>query len=251
MDEAFVGDDIATRRITEYLHQLANVIHHMKLILLDFKTKCSPEVFYHQIRPWLRGEDSQSGRKWVFEGIHQDPSLVEPLELSGPSAGQSSIIQALDIFLGVDHYSPKELTEESDRYHEQGSLLKRMRLYMPRHHRAFLTHLENNPRPLRQLVISISSEVAGSDQAGNALLKAYNDAVISLKELRSAHMIIVALFVIGPARHDGLSPTSDHVHFTRDGKLSLKGTGGTELVHFLKGIRDQTDQTLIDRLDST
>ena len=250
MDEEFAGDDIAIRRITEYLHQLTTVIRDMKLILLDIKKKCSPEVFYHQIRPWLRGEDSRSGRKWIFEGIDRDPSLVEPVELSGSSAGQSSILQALDIFLGVDHYSPleegKELIEEPNRCLERNSLLKRMRLYMPRHHRAFLTHLENNPRTLRQLVISVSSGASDSDQA---LLKAYNDAVLSLKELRNAHINIVALFIIGPARHDGLiSPTSDHDHvgFARGGKYLLKGTGGTDAVRFLKGIRDQTGDTLID-----
>ena len=251
MDEAFVGDNLAIRRITEYLHQLTIVIRDMKLTLLDIKKKCSPEVFYHQIRPWLRGEDSQSGRKWFFEGIDQDPSLVESLELSGSSAGQSSIFQALDIFLGVDHYSPleegKELTDKSNRCLGQGSLLlKRMRLYMPRHHRNFLTHLENNPRPLRQLVISISSGTSDSDQA---LLKAYNDAVLSLKEFRSAHMTIVALFIIGPARHDRLISPSDHVGFARDEELLLKGTGGTDMVRFLKGILDRTGDTLIDGLD--
>jgi indoleamine 2,3-dioxygenase len=246
MDEAFVGDNIAIRRITEFLHQLTIVIRHMMLILLDIKKKCSPEVFYHQIRPWLRGEDSRSGRKWIFEGIDWDPSLVEPVELSGSSAGQSSIFQALDIFLGVDHYSPlkEELTEESNRCLGQGTLLKRMRLYMPRHHRTFLTHLENNPRPLRQLVISVSSGASDPDQA---LLKAaYNDAVLSLKELRSAHINIVALFIIGPARQDRLISTSDHVGFARDGEFLLKGTGGTDMVRFLKGIRDQTGDTLID-----
>ena len=247
MDEAFVGDNIAIHRIAEYLHQLTIVIRHMRLILLDIKKKCSPEVFYHQIRPWLRGEDSQSGRKWIFEGIEQDPSLVDPVELSGSSAGQSSILQALDIFLGVDHCSAleegKELTEESNRCLGRDSMLKRMRLYMPRHHRAFLSHLENNPRPLRQLVIAVSSGASDSDQA---LLKAYNDAVLSLKELRSAHINIVALFIIGPARHDRLISTSDHVDFAGDGKSLLKGTGGTEMVRFLKGIRDQTGDTLID-----
>jgi indoleamine 2,3-dioxygenase len=244
MDEAFVGDDIATRRITEYLHQLSSVIRHIKLILLDFRTKCSPQVFYHQVRPWLRGEDPQSDRKWIFEGMDQDPSLVEPVELSGPSAGQSAILQALDIFLGVDHHSSlEEGKEESNRWLGQGSLLKRMRLYMPRHHRTFLTHLENNPRPLRQLVISVS---LGTDQGGNALLKAYNDAVLSLKDLRSAHMIIVALFIIGPALHDRPNSTSDHGNFTRDGRVSLKGTGGTDMVRFLKAMRDQTGETLID-----
>ena len=49
MDEAFVGDDIANRRIIEYLHQLANIIRHIKLILLEIKTKCNPDVFYDQI----------------------------------------------------------------------------------------------------------------------------------------------------------------------------------------------------------
>ena len=149
MDELFVGDDIAIRRITEYLHQLASVIRRIKLILLELRTKCSPDIFYHQIRHWLRGEDSQKDRKWIFEGIDEDPSLVEPVELSGPSAAQSSLLQALDIFLGVDQYSPleKTSTEDSNQY---TSFLKRMRLYMPRHHRAFLTHLERNPRPLRQ-----------------------------------------------------------------------------------------------------
>ena len=235
MDEAFVGDDIAIRRITQYLHQLANVIRHMKLLLLDIKTKCNPDIFYHQIRPWLRGEDSQTDRKWIFEGIDQDPSLVQPVELSGPSAGQSSIVQALDIFLGINHYSPLE--QESNRCHEQASLLERMRLYMPRHHRAFLTHLENNPRPLRQLVISAG---ANSDQEGKAILKAYNDAVLSLTELRSAHMIIVTLFIIGPARRDRLDPHSSH---TRN---VSKGTGGTDMVRFLKAVRDQTAETLID-----
>ena len=247
MDEAFVGDNIAIRRITEYLHQLTIVISHMKLILLAIKKKCSPEVYYHQIRPWLRGEDSQSGRKWIFEGIDQDPSLVEPVELSGSSAGQSSILQALDIFLGVDHCSTlEEGKDESNRcLAGQDSLLKRMRLYMPRHHRNFLTHLENNPRPLRQLVIiSVSSGASYSDQA---LLKAYNDAVLSLKELRNAHMNIVALFIIEPARHDGLISTSDHhVGFAKDEEFLLKGTGGTGMVRFLKGIRDQTGNTLIE-----
>ncbi|KAF8809701.1 Indoleamine 2,3-dioxygenase [Phlegmacium glaucopus] len=250
MDEAFVGDDIANRRITEYLHQLADIIRHIKLMLLEVKTKCDPDVFYHQIRPWLRGQDSQSGRKWIFEGIDQDPSLVELVELSGPSAGQSSLLQALDIFLGVNQYIPleegKDFTEESNPYREQASILKRMRLYMPRHHRAFLTHLENNPRPLRQLVISASSVAADSNKDGKSLLNAYNDAVLSLKELRDSHLIIVALFIIGPARRNGLNLNSDHVDFAGDGKVPLKGTGGTDMVRFLKGVRDQTGEALMD-----
>ena len=239
MDELFVGDDIAIRRITEYLHQLASVIRHMKLILLELRTQCSPDIFYHQIRPWLRGEDSQKDRKWIFEGIDEDSSLVEPVELSGPSAAQSSLLRALDIFLGVDQYSPleKTSTEESNQY---TSFLKRMRLYMPRHHRAFLIHLERNPRPLRQRVISVSLGATTTD-SDRAFLEAYNDAVLSLKEFRSTHMIIVALFIIGPAHH--VYQLDPNVGLTRD---PLRGTGGTDMVRFLRGVRDQTGEMLID-----
>ena len=39
----------------------------------------------------------------MFEGVEDDTGLRPPTELSGPSAGQSSIIHVFDIFLGVDH----------------------------------------------------------------------------------------------------------------------------------------------------
>ena len=60
-------------------------------------------------------------------------------------------------------------------------------------------------------------------------------------------MKIVALFVIGPARHDRLISTSDHEWFARDEDFLLKGTGGTNMVRFLNGIRDQTGDTRLDR----
>ncbi|KAG8868787.1 hypothetical protein FRC20_002785 [Serendipita sp. 405] len=44
---------------------------------------------------------STGQRRWIYEGVDDQ----EVLELSGPSAGQSSIIHTLDIFLDVDHSS--------------------------------------------------------------------------------------------------------------------------------------------------
>jgi indoleamine 2,3-dioxygenase len=268
MDEAFVGDDIAVRRITEYLRQLVDVTHRLRVMLLDVKEGCSPEVFYHDIRPWFRGEDSQSGRKWIFEGIEQDPTLVHPTELSGPSAGQSALIHAIDIFLGVDKYSHgKELTglasETPESMTRQAAFLKRMQLYMPRHHRAFLNHLSNNPRPLRDLVFTAStSETNKAD--GAALLEAYNAAVLALKEFRDAHMIIVTLYIIGPSRRARGSTSSAHPGPHEDATVEpqghgkehvsekrgthqapLKGTGGTDLIQFLKSVRDQTKGALM------
>ncbi|KAI0695396.1 Indoleamine 2,3-dioxygenase [Cytidiella melzeri] len=215
MDETFVGDEIAIRRITAYLHSLSSVISELTKILLAVHEGCDPLVFYNQIRPWFRGADSDvdAGKKWVFKGLELDPELRYPAELSGPSAGQSSLIHALDVFLGVDRYSHASHDKPSV------SFLTRMQSYMPRHHRNFLQHLSANPRPLRDFVEASESEV---------LTEAYNAAVTALKVFRDAHVRIVAMYIVGPSRRNQ-RPESD-----------LRGTGGTNSIRFVKSVRDQT-----------
>jgi indoleamine 2,3-dioxygenase len=239
MDEMFVGDAIAVRRIAVYLQRMATVIKELRALLLSVRDTCNPKVYYQDIRPWLRGADSvPRERKWTFEGIENVPGLQEPMELSGPSAGQSSLIHALTIFLGVDVYShsgpssgPASVADK-----DQPSFLERMQSYMPRHHRAFLAHLAANPRPVRGLVLS-----AGDPD----LLASYNAAVLSLKEFRDAHMVIVALYIIGPA--------SKAKKEGREGRAveeygALKGTGGTDMAKFLKDVRDRTAKSVIPAL---
>jgi len=247
MDETFVGDDIAIRRITAYLHSLSSVISDLTKILLVVKEGCDPLVFYNEIRPWFRGADSDvdTGRGWVFEGMELDPELSYPTELSGPSAGQSSIIHALDVFLGVDRYShASHVTGKSSHATSSGassssspaspvnespsqSFLSRMRAYMPRHHRNFLRHLSVNPRPLRYFV-----EDSGSD----SLIEAYDTAVNALKNFRDAHVRIVALYIVGPSRKKH-RPDNE-----------LKGTGGTNSIQFVKSVRDQTAGAVLNRI---
>lgn len=241
MDEAFVGDDIAILRITSYLHSLAAVIEDLTKLLLSVREGCDPQIFYNEIRPWFRGADSDShGKKWVFEGMEMDPELKEPLELSGPSAGQSSLIHALDIFLGVDKYSHASHvtgkfpavngSSEADKPSSSppakrpAAFLERMKSYMPRHHRLFLGHLQTNPRPLRALV-----ETANSTE----LTEAYNVAVTALKVFRDAHVRIVAIYIVGPSRRTNEPPEA------------AKGTGGTSAIQFVKSVRDQTASAII------
>ena len=254
MDEAFVGDEIAHKRITNYLGILAGVIKDMQGLLAAVREWCDPNVFYHEIRPWFKGADSDTrGRKWVFDGLELDPTLEEPTELSGPSAGQSSLIHALDIFLGVDKYSHANFSSfhakapsGSEPGVASGStaafssapaqptvpFLTRMQSYMPRHHRAFLCHLQANPRPLRALV----------KQAGNdALAEAYDTAVTALKEFRDEHVRIVALYILIPSRHAAKGKST--------GQGVPKGTGGTDAFQFVKGVRDQTAGALLRAQD--
>ncbi|KAI5993972.1 Indoleamine 2,3-dioxygenase, partial [Pisolithus albus] len=218
MDEIFVGDDIAVCRITSYLSRLAGVVHALTSLLMDVRKGCDPDVFYHRVRAWFCGQDSDPAeRKWRFEGIDGfENDVEEPKNLSGPSAGQSALIHALDIFLGLDNCR----SETAD----PRTLLRRMQIYMPRHHRAFLRHPSANPRPLRDFVMTKTPE----------LVEAYNQAVGAVKGFRDAHIRIVALYIIGPASRERTG-----------GERHLKGTGGTQLAQFLKGVRDNTADALL------
>jgi indoleamine 2,3-dioxygenase len=257
MDEMFVGDALAVRRITTYLDRLVDTIHRLRGLLLDVRRGCDPNVFYRDVRPWLRGEDSQAGRKWEFDGLEEDTSLAPPNELSGPSAGQSSLIHALDIFLGVDKSTHGQgvtghgLTSTDAQQQHRQPFLQRMQMYMPRYHRAFLVHLSRSPRQLRTFVTMVvssssSSSANGAGESserppdGAALLRAYNAAVGALKELRDAHLIIVALYIIGPSRHRPLREGDVQV----ESGAALRGTGGTDLVRFLKEVRDRTEEAV-------
>jgi indoleamine 2,3-dioxygenase len=279
-DEAFLGDTIALTRITTHLHSLATVIAEMSSTLLAVREGCDPHVFYDEIRPWFKGEDAAPGaRKWVFEGATAEDN-VWTAELSGPSAGQSALIHALDVFLGVasethgagltGRHGPPHGSSHGHGHHKEKEkeqpaattgikthnkpFLERMQAYMPRHHRAFLTHLGASPTPLRALV---QQHGLRSLSPNPLLTAAYDDAVRRLKEFRDAHMRIVAIYIVGPARRAAereaerarwdaesqegrwLGPkeaTDEQLPYDE----GLKGTGGTELVRFLKSVRDRT-----------
>ena len=139
--------------------------------------------------------------------------------------------------------------------------MSRMQTYMPRNHRAFLDHLSANSRPLRMFV------AASGDPE---LLEAFNKAVKSLKEFRDAHMIIATLYILGPARkaaktkaelkarERGVAKREVAVTVLGKGmwvgggesgreipRTPLKGTGGTDLVRFLKDTRNRTSETML------
>jgi indoleamine 2,3-dioxygenase len=219
----------AIQQITNSLMKFSTIISELRTLFLARHEKVNPDYFYKQIRPWLIGDSSETPEgKWVFEGIERDPTLRPPTELFGSSGAQCSLIQSLDIFLGVDNYADNSTTT---------SFIQRVRLYMPRRHRAFLEHLSELAvtRSLRELVRTANDK---------ALLEAYNDAVRALKEFRDAHMIVVALFVIGPARRlaraDAEAAGANGYHKSAGTEENMKGTAGGDLARLLKGFRDRT-----------
>ncbi|PVF92736.1 IDO-domain-containing protein [Serendipita vermifera] len=113
-DHTFVIDDTTLDHAAACLKTVAGVIRDLTAILQSVRQICDPHAFYFSVRPWFRGSDAagpaaSSQRCWIYQGV--DESQV--LELSGPSAGQSSIIHTLDIFLDVDHSNDSTMTHQS------------------------------------------------------------------------------------------------------------------------------------------
>ncbi|KAG8905913.1 hypothetical protein FRB99_007993 [Tulasnella sp. 403] len=238
MDEAFIGDDLSMGRIVDYLHRLAAVIDDLSAILMAVREECDPLVFYHDIRPWFRGWEPGK-REWFFEGVSQEDQ-EKWARVTGPSAGQSSLIHALDIFLGVDHTRRGPNASP----HSDPTYLMQMEQYMPRHHRAFLQHLRSaNQTHVRALIASALDNASPFSQK---LEEAYDHAVMSLKKLRDGHIRIATLYIVNQARGGCRAHPSGIPANAEKPKLEdVRGTGGTSLVPFLKECRDNTKRTAI------
>ncbi|KAF9647883.1 Indoleamine 2,3-dioxygenase [Thelephora ganbajun] len=204
-------NDSYLRPTSTYLDQLANIVDEFTEILENVRADCDPAVFFNRIRVWF------PGGKLVYD-LEGGKSVEE--EWMGSSAAQSSIIQALDAFLGIE-----PLTHKQGKYDVQPSdgsrmaFLARMRLYLPADHRAFLNELNRFGQQIREFILDNPDR----EQAAETM-EAYNRVIDAMRKFRSGHIRTVALYVT-----------------TQQGKGGKSGgTGGTSGIPFLKSIRDQT-----------
>ncbi|KIJ44291.1 hypothetical protein M422DRAFT_30434 [Sphaerobolus stellatus SS14] len=236
-----LDDTESISHINNGLDRLTGVVEELTTILQSVRSTCEPHVFYFQIRPWFRGSDAEGvdSPGWIYEGV--DPN--RHLELSGPSAGQSSIMHALDIFLDVDHNLTKPRVpapSEQNRRADQ-SFMIRMRNYMPGKHQDFLRCLSAQ-RPIRELAKRIPE-----------LRESYDGAVLALKRFRDQHMRIACLYIVtmsrtAAARAAGCPMGAAMQKLQRENesvRQPVRGTGGNELSCLLKASRDATKRTLI------
>lgn len=323
LDECFLGDSVAKRRVANYLDILVEVIGDLEQILRDVRNGCEPPTFYWAIRPWFRGGDSSPHqvKGWIYPANELEDSLPSesliPRLFTGPSAGQSSLIHALDVFFDVDHAGTKarvnrpprravdcngQVNADATDLPEDATFMQRMQLYMPGQHRRFLTHLQSlradiatapslpveasdgdtpnvvvQETPLRHLA---ATTLASSPT--HALPKKYDAALGALRSLRDEHMRIATLYIVSQARSKPppeyaalnaefvggtLEPKKKEQqqlkrraeHEEREEKKEemamkdaeegeekgAKGTGGTNLVQFLKACRVNTVETLL------
>lgn len=136
--------DLKTNNIADYISSMPR--------------ECKPATFYHNIRPFLDGYEV------LIAG--------EIKKFRGGSAAQSSLIQAIDKFLGVEHKG------------KEGEYLQEMLAYMPLEHRKILEKLSIAGLKFRKFVL---------DQP--VLKDAYNKCIESLTKLRNIHYNLIKVYV--------------------------------------------------------
>jgi indoleamine 2,3-dioxygenase len=298
LDEAFMADPLALTRLTSYLEELSKGVDELGDEILRVMHGCRPDVFYHVVRPWFKGGDGDGpgSAGWDFLGLTEGNGIEgrrdegdddegdeatrrKVMKWSGPSAGQSTLIHALDVFLNVEHApvvdessTTTAATSPTSKPTAETTFMTRMLSYMPAPHRAFLTHLSLHPHPVRSLVLK--HRIARPE-----LVVAYDHALEALKRLREKHMRVASLYIIQQARRGvteelvglgaarpGVGPTStldttspssstknklDLSDFIPEAEVAevdenkIRGTGGTALIKFLKMCRDNTTRTRI------
>lgn len=106
---------------------------------------------------------------------------------------------------------------------------------MPGAHRDFLSQVAQLPS-LREYV-----EANAED---NELREAYDDCMKKLRAWRGKHIAVVSKFIVQPAREAARAASVEKLEVdgatNTDEDLELQGTGGSALIPFLRGARDDT-----------
>lgn len=90
--------------VVDSLLMFAQHINDLSQLLARMYEECDPNVFYFRIRPFLAGsrnmEESGLPNGVLYEDGHGNKTYHK---YSGGSNAQSSLIQAFDIILGIEH----------------------------------------------------------------------------------------------------------------------------------------------------
>ncbi|XP_036604122.1 indoleamine 2,3-dioxygenase 1 [Trichosurus vulpecula] len=179
----------------------------------------NPDDFFGTLRIYLSGWKNNPllPNGLVYEGVWDTPKMF-----SGGSAAQSSIMQCFDALLGIEHSTAEEKTS--------AKFLEEMRNYMPPSHKDFLEAVTSSPS-VRDFVISCGD---------TKLKKDYNECINALVKLRSYHIQVVTKYILNP------SNKQNNEKGKKSSENEEKGTGGTNLMTFLKTVRDTTKKALLE-----
>ncbi|RLV93490.1 Indoleamine 23-dioxygenase [Spathaspora sp. JA1] len=224
--------------LVSQLQQLAEAIDVLGSVLMKMEEMCDPHVFYFRIRPYLAGWKNMADVGLDKNGVLYGEE-AQPRSYSGGSNAQSSLIQFLDILLGVKHYSTGERPlafKEAPQAGPENGFMNEMRTYMPGPHQDFLNKVYE--------ATNIHDFVLKNADTHPELVLSYDACLAMLKSFRDKHIQIVTRYVVLQAKKANTmgSSTTLRSGLARKKKNGgeEKGTGGTSLLPFLKQCRDET-----------
>ncbi|KAJ1914824.1 tryptophan 2,3- dioxygenase [Tieghemiomyces parasiticus] len=224
-----------TRAVLAFLHEMRGVLADLPALLNRMYEHCDPHMFYTKIHAFLTGWSNQAAtglpHGLLYKGVDDvgiDPNdhatlIARHRTHAGGSAAQSSIIQVLDIVLGIQHYptgqprDQRSIASQNDPDLRRGNYLVAMRAYMPGPHRRFLEDLGRQCH-LRAFVqdqgapeILATLRRTDPDEAclREDMLTTYNDCVGHVRRFRDAHIQMVTRYVVSPARKSGTATVAN------------------------------------------
>lgn len=75
----------------------------------------------------------------------------------------------------------------------------------------------------------------------DSLTKAYNKCVEAMVSLRKYHLEIVTSYIVNPASRQPKNPATSK----ETSETETKGTGGTDVMNFLKNVKGTTEEALL------
>lgn len=241
-----INENAPVGKITRLLQELAENMDYLGTVLLKMEEMCDPHVFYFRIRPYLAGWKGMNDLGLNKDGVLYGTEL-KPRNYAGGSNAQSSLIQFLDILLGVHHYATGErpvpqsgsatatarATAPAPTASGSSSFMDDMRNYMPGKHRDFLSQLDKTS--------NIKQYVDSHKESEPELVLSYDACLAMLKSFRDKHIQIVTRYIILQAKQKNKMGSSGTMRSGLAKKgIAEKGTGGTSLLPFLKQCRDET-----------
>ena len=196
-------------KVSEFSSELRKIIQSLRRVNEIFSKmpdKCDPYIYYHRVRPYIFGtKDNPDLKKGL---IYENQFDNKPQFFRGETGAQSSIIPFLDGALGIEH------TNDNLRPY-----LNEMRDYMPPNHRKMIESVEK--RSKAKIYINKSKK----------LVKEYNDCLEEIRRFRAQHLEYAASYIHKQSQIKNPFGT---------GGSTIRGTGGTPFMKYLKKHRDET-----------
>ncbi|KAG0260200.1 hypothetical protein BG011_002077 [Mortierella polycephala] len=237
-----------------------------KLLARMFEN-CEPAVFYWKIRKFLSGSENMAAlglpNGLEYKGVNNN----ERKHYMGATAGQSSLFPALDIIFGIEHYNASSDNNNS-KNKAPNALLVKMREFMPGSHRGLLDHLAKVAN-LRPYILSKSGpDSKSASEAVKELAAAFDACVHQIKLFRDTHIQVVTRYIMTQARRGPPEGWEDYRVKTdklqrpvavangsgvdkaqkgeEEDEPAIQGTGGSDLMPFLKNNRDDTNAAKVE-----